>query len=128
MLDVLAVFAGGGLGAVCRHLLTFVPWKTVGSVEFPLATLVTNVLGSFAIGVIVGLVATRGLSPRAVLFTKTGICGGFTTFSTFALETSGLFDRGAYVAGLSYMALSFVLGVAACVAGQLLVGRLLGRS
>lgn len=125
MLDVLAVFAGGGLGAVVRHLLTLVPWKTVGAVEFPLGTLVTNVLGSFAIGLIVGAVATRGLPPRAVLFAKTGVCGGFTTFSTFALESQGLIDRGAYGPAAAYMLLSFALGVAACVAGQLLAERLL---
>lgn len=128
MLDVLAVFAGGGLGAVVRHLLTLVPWKTVGAVEFPLGTLVTNVLGSFAIGLIVGAVATRGLPPRPVLFAKTGACGGFTTFSTFALESQGLIDRGAYGPAAAYMLLSFALGVAACVAGQLLAERLLASA
>lgn len=128
MLDILAVFAGGGLGAVARHLLTFVPWKTVGAVEFPLDTLVTNVLGSFVIGLIVGTVATRGMSSRAVLFAKTGVCGGFTTFSTFALESQGLIDRGAYGPAAAYMLLSFVLGVAACVAGQLLAGRVFARA
>lgn len=125
MLDVLAVFLGGGLGAVARHLLAFVPWKTVGPMEFPLGTLVTNVLGSFVIGALVGTAATHGMSPRAVLFTKTGICGGFTTFSTFALESQGLLDRGAYGAACAYVLLSFVLGVSACLAGQVLVGRLL---
>lgn len=128
MLDVLAVFAGGGLGAVGRHLLTFVPWKTVGEVGFPLGTLVTNVLGSFVIGLVVGAVATRGMSPRAVLFAKTGICGGFTTFSTFALESQGLIDRGAFGAAAAYMVLSFALGVLACVAGQLLAAKLLARA
>ena len=128
MLDVLAVFAGGGLGAVVRHLLTLVLWKTVGAVEFPLGTLVTNVLGSFAIGLIVGAVATRGLPPRAALFAKTGVCGGFTTFSTFALESQGLIDRGAYGPAAAYMLLSFALGVAACVAGQLLAERLLASA
>ncbi|WP_293818804.1 fluoride efflux transporter CrcB [uncultured Parolsenella sp.] len=127
MLDVLAVFAGGGLGAVARHLLTLVPWKAVGAVEFPLGTLVTNVLGSFAIGLIVGA-ATRGLPPRAVLFAKTGVCGGFTTFSTFALESQGLIDRGSYGTAAAYMLLSFALGVAACVAGQLLAERLLASA
>lgn len=128
MLDLLAVFAGGGLGAVGRHLLTFVPWKTVGAMEFPLATLVTNVVGSFVIGLIVGAVATRGLSPRFVLFAKTGVCGGFTTFSTFALESQGLIDRGDYGWAACYMLASFMLGVSACLVGQLLVARLLQRA
>lgn len=128
MLDMLAVFAGGGLGSIARYLLTLVPWKTVGDVQFPLGTLVTNIVGSFAVGVIVGLAAGGdALSPRALLFAKVGICGGFTTFSTFALETSGLLERGEYLVGGVYMLLSFALGVAACFAGQMLAGRLLAE-
>lgn len=122
--DVLTALVGGGVGSVACYFLSLVPWKTVGVVGFPLVTLVTNVVGSFGIGIIVGLAAQHGLSPRAVLFAKTGICGGFTTFSTFALETTGLFDRGEYFIACAYMVLSFALGVAACIAGQAMVGSL----
>ena len=53
---------------------------------FPLLTLLTNLAGAFVIGVIAGLAAKRNLPQNAVLFLKTGLCGGFTTFSTFSLE------------------------------------------
>lgn len=121
MLDAVAVFVGGGLGSVGRWALTFVPWKTVGEASFPLATLVTNVAGAFLIGIVVAAAPAAGLSPRTTLLLKTGVCGGFTTFSTFALETSDLLERGAIGAAAAYLLLSFSLGVAACLAAQALV-------
>ena len=118
MLDAIAVFVGGGLGSLGRWALTFVPWKTVGEAGFPLATLVTNVAGAFLIGIVV---PAAGLSPRTTLLLKTGVCGGFTTFSTLALETGDLLERGAIGAAAAYLLLSFSLGVAACLAAQALV-------
>lgn len=118
MLDVLAVFVGGGLGSVARYLLTFVPWKTIGEAGFPLGTLVTNVMGCFAIGLIVTAAAPAGFSPRTTLLLKTGICGGFTTFSTFALESADLIARGEGSVAAAYVLLSLALGIAACFAGQ----------
>lgn len=127
MLDAIAVFVGGGLGSLGRWALTFVPWKTVGEAGFPLATLVTNVAGAFLIGVVVAAAVPAGLSPRATLLLKTGVCGGFTTFSTFALETGDLIERGAYGVAAAYLMLSFVLGVAACLAAQALVASVSAR-
>ena len=120
MLDAIAVFVGGGLGSLGRWALTFVPWKTVGEAGFPLATLVTNVAGAFR-GIVVAAGPVAGLSPRTTLLLKTGVCGGFTTFSTFALETGDLLERGAIGAAAAYLLLSFSLGVAACLAAQALV-------
>lgn len=127
MLDAIAVFLGGGLGSLGRWALTFVPWKTAAEASFPLATLVTNVAGAFLIGVVVAAAAPAGLSPRATLLLKTGVCGGFTTFSTFALETGDLIERGAYGVAAAYLVLSFVLGVAACLAAQALVASVSAR-
>lgn len=127
MPDAIAVFLGGGLGSLGRWALTFVPWKTVGEAGFPLATLVTNVAGAFLIGVVVAAAVPAGLSPRATLLLKTGVCGGFTTFSTFALETGELIERGAYGVAAAYLVLSFVLGVAACLAAQALVASVSAR-
>lgn len=127
MLDAIAVFLGGGLGSLGRWALTLVPWKTVGEAGFPLATLVTNVAGAFLIGVVVAAAVPAGLSPRATLLLKTGVCGGFTTFSTFALETGDLIERGAYGVAAAYLVLSFVLGVAACLAAQALVASVSAR-
>lgn len=127
MLDAIAVFLGGGLGSLGRWALTFVPWKTAAEASFPLATLVTNVAGAFLIGVVVAAAVPAGLSPRATLLLKTGVCGGFTTFSTFALETGDLIERGAYGVAAAYLMLSFVLGVAACLAAQALVASVSAR-
>ena len=86
-MNCLAVGLGGFVGAVCRYLLGLIPLRNGHG--FPVTTMIVNVLGAFAIGCIVGLVAKHtDLDPRVVLFLKTGICGGFTTFSTFALETA----------------------------------------
>lgn len=127
MPDAIAVFLGGGLGSLGRWALTFVPWKTAAEASFPLATLVTNVAGAFLIGVVVAAAVPAGLSPRATLLLKTGVCGGFTTFSTFALETGDLIERGAYGVAAAYLVLSFVLGVAACLAAQALVASVSAR-
>lgn len=99
------VFIGGGLGAVLRYLLSLVPAGTT----FPLMTLLTNVIGAFCIG----FFAAALPSGRALTFLKTGLCGGFTTFSTFSLECLSLFERGAALSGVLYIATS-VLG---CLAG-----------
>jgi CrcB protein len=101
---------GGALGAVCRYAISLIPVKTT----FPILTLVTNLIGAVLIGFIVGIVSSKqDVSANSVLFWKTGVCGGFTTFSTFSLEAFTLFENKAYVSGGIYIALS-VLG---CIAG-----------
>ena len=101
---------GGALGAVCRYAISLIPVKTT----FPILTLVTNLIGAVLIGFIVGIVSSKqDVSVNSVLFWKTGVCGGFTTFSTFSLEAFTLFENKAYVSGGIYIALS-VLG---CIAG-----------
>lgn len=94
MLGALCVGAGGFVGAVLRHLAGL----ALPEAAFPVSTFFVNVVGSFVIGLIVGAVNVRPevLSPNAVLFLKTGLCGGFTTFSTFSLETFDLMDQGSW--------------------------------
>ena len=112
MLNCLAVGLGGFLGSVLRYLLSLVPLDRSGS--FPVNTLLTNVLGAFAIGLIAAALRRNGgLDPRLVLFLKTGVCGGFTTFSTFALETGGLLQSGRYLPAALYVLLSLGLSLAA---------------
>ena len=85
--------------------------------------LLVNVLGAFAIGLIAAAAARHAaLSPRMILFLKTGICGGFTTFSTFALETSGLLQAGRLPAAAAYVVLSVLLSVGAVILVQALAG------
>ena len=97
------VALGGALGAVARYAISLIPVKG----QFPILTLITNILGAILIGFIVGLTDKKGdVSPNTVLFWKTGVCGGFTTFSTFSLEAYKLFESKAYVLGGVYAALS----------------------
>ena len=92
MTGLLCVGAGGALGAMGRYSLGLIP---LGG-ELPLMTLLINFLGSVAIGAIVETseLAAGALSREAVLFLKVGLCGGFTTFSTFSLETLELIEGG----------------------------------
>ena len=107
------VALGGALGAVGRYAISLIPVKA----QFPILTLVTNRFGAILIGFIVGLTDKKGdVSPNTVLFWKTGVCGGFTTFSTFSLEAYKLFENKAYVLGGVYVTLS----VCCCIFGVLL--------
>ena len=87
MIAALCVGAGGFCGAIARYLLGLLPYQG----QFPLITFVINFTGAVAIGAVVEAASIRPgmLPPNAVLFVKTGLCGGFTTFSTFSLETLG---------------------------------------
>ena len=123
MLDCIAVGLGGFIGSVLRHLAGKLPLGGAAQ-GFPLATLLINVLGSFAIGLIAALAARRPeLDARLLLFARVGLCGGFTTFSTFSLETLELIEGGQYAIAGAYALVSVVL----CVAG-VLVGKVLARA
>jgi CrcB protein len=95
----LLVFLGGGLGSLARYGVGRLLHP--GSVEgFPWPTFVVNVVGSLALGVLVGFAAQREASEALRTFLAVGVLGGFTTYSTFNLDTLALFDqRGALVAG-----------------------------
>ena len=86
MIKYLCVGLGGAVGAMLRYLIGLVP---VGASNgFPIKTLLINILGAFVIGVLAVLGEKHSLPPLLVLTLKTGVCGGFTTFSTFSLETA----------------------------------------
>ena len=119
----LAVGLGGALGAMGRYGISLIPLKSV----FPWLTLLTNVLGALVIGFVVGVTADNAASPNTVLFWKTGVCGGFTTFSTFSLETLRLLEGGQTGAGLLYAGASLMLCIAGVYIGELLGHVLLRR-
>ncbi|WP_295070917.1 fluoride efflux transporter CrcB [Ruminococcus sp.] len=123
MTDCLIVAFGGAIGAVCRFLIGKLP---VGSNEgFPIKTFLINIIGCFIIGLAAALALKQlSESPKLVMFLKVGICGGFTTFSSFALETSGLIEKGSYLTAAAYVVLSVVLGVAAVFAAQFLAEKI----
>ncbi|MBQ7529330.1 fluoride efflux transporter CrcB [bacterium] len=106
----LFVALGGAIGAMGRYAISLIPIKT----EFPILTLLTNILGAVLIGIVVGMLDNKvNLSQNIILFLKTGICGGFTTFSTFSLESYELFENGSYAMCGVYT----VLSVACCLFG-----------
>ncbi|WP_028135020.1 fluoride efflux transporter CrcB [Bradyrhizobium japonicum] len=113
---ILAVAAGGALGAVVRYLVSIGAGRAFGT-DFPWGTLIINVTGSFLIGVLTGLFATKWNLPQAArIFLTVGICGGYTTFSTFSLDAWYLIERGQTVASAAYMIASVVLSVGALIA------------
>lgn len=115
------VFLGGGLGSGLRHLVNLVGARLLPG-SFPFATLAINVVGSLAMGMIVAWMATRvGLPRHHQLFLTTGILGGFTTFSTFSLESAVLHERGQTGLAVLYVVASVGLGIAALFLGMALV-------
>jgi CrcB protein len=118
---LLAVAAGGAVGAVGRYLVMSGVGLLLGS-GFPYATLTVNVVGSFILGVIVeagALVWSPGEALRA--FMVVGILGAFTTFSTFSLDVAVLYERGAFAALAAYIIVSVTVSIAALFAGLALV-------
>jgi CrcB protein len=106
------LLAGGGIGTLLRFSLALFVDARLG-VRFPWGTLAVNVLGCFAIGGLVTLAGTReGLSPGARLFLVSGVLGGFTTFSSFGMETWQLVEDGR----VGVAALNAVGSVIACLA------------
>lgn len=116
MHPLLVVGTGGFLGSVLRYKLGGFLLHHTLSARFPVATLLVNVLGCLAAGAVAGWAESRsalpgGLGPTARLFLITGLCGGFTTFSAFGLETMHLMRRHApALAGLN-VALSVAGGL-----------------
>lgn len=116
----MAVGSGGFIGSVLRYLIGLIDIDECS--VFPIKTLFINVLGSFVLGLIVAYsLSNTDLDSRLVLFIKIGFCGGFTTFSTFALATFDLIDNSNYFIALAYILLSVVLSVLAVFAAELII-------
>lgn len=108
---------GGFIGSVCRYLIGLIPLNATDG--FPWKTLAINVLGAFLLSVIAtGASRHPGIPPYLVLMLKVGVCGGFTTFSTFAFESSTLYLEGHASLAVIYIAASVILGIAAIFLGQ----------
>lgn len=117
MKDFLFVGLGGGIGAILRYAISMVPYK--GS--FPISTLCINLIGAIFIGFVVGWFAQHAHANKEVLlFLKIGVCGGFTTFSSFSLEVYTLWTKNQFFVGGSYAILSVVLCILGVGLGQIL--------
>lgn len=126
MLTYLWIALGSALGGVARYACSSLVARSIGE-TFPWGTLLVNVLGSFVIGIFVALTGPDGrwiVSPDARLFVTVGLCGGYTTFSSFSLQTLNLIRAGeigpaAANAGLS-LALCLISVWLGYVAGALI--------
>jgi CrcB protein len=120
-LPYLLVALGGAIGSVARAWVSVMAVRLVGA-GFPWGTMVINIVGSL----VIGMVAASALSPTRTLITQevriflmVGFCGGFTTFSSFSLQTFELLREGRPAAALANIALSVVICIAAASAGYL---------
>ncbi|MCI5042561.1 MULTISPECIES: fluoride efflux transporter CrcB [Donghicola] len=117
ILTVLQVALGGAIGASLRYLTNVGVMRLVGP-GFPWGTVVANVVGSFAMGVLVVLLANTGYNKFAPVL-MTGLLGGFTTFSAFSLDAVTLFERGAILPAASYILVTVVVSIIALTMGLL---------
>ena len=124
MLNVLAIMAGGSIGALCRHGLFVLIQRFSGPV-FPAGTLIVNLLGSFLIGFVWCLFDETHWSHEWRLFVFTGLLASFTTFSTFTRETFQLFKTGDWKTALIYATISNVFGILLVFFGILLCKRMI---
>jgi CrcB protein len=120
----LVVFLGAGIGGAARHAVNLLGLRLLGP-DFPAGTLAVNVLGSVAMGLLIGWFAHKGdPGPAWRLFLTTGILGGFTTFSTFSLDVAVLLERGQAALAITYVLASVVAGIAGLFLGLLVVRHL----
>jgi CrcB protein len=117
MRPLLYIGIGGGLGSILRYLLQIFAGRHI-PIAFPMGTFLVNFSGCFLIGIFYSLTSRyTGFSPEWRLFLITGICGGFTTFSTFSYDGLMLLKQGSYLSFLLYVIGSVVLGLLATFAG-----------
>lgn len=115
----LVVFIGGGIGSMLRYSLS-VKYSQLHT-HLPIPTLIANVASSVILGALMGYMAKKNIdSLNLKLLLATGFCGGFSTFSTFSLETVQLFLKSDYKFAIANIGLNFVLSLLALITGLFL--------
>lgn len=119
--NLIWVGLGGAFGSMARYAINLLV-TTRGIFTFPIGTFLVNITGCFIIGLLFGVAERyQWMQGSLLIFLATGFCGGFTTFSTFALENVGLFNKQHSFTGILYSLLSVVLGIVLCRAGFLMI-------
>jgi len=118
--DILYIGAGGAIGSILRYLISLAIKN--GSATFPWATLTVNIVGCLLIGLLYGITSrTPEINQQINLFLTVGLCGGFTTFSTFSKESIILLQSGNNILCAIYIIASVVIGIAAVAIGYWLM-------
>lgn len=118
MNEIFYIFVGGGTGSVLRYFISML-WRHLSlhpscqGILFPWPTFVANIIGCFLIGLFYQCSDRWGLTPEARLMLTTGLCGGFTTFSTFSYEGISLIMQGYYGIFALYILMSIAIGIGA---------------
>jgi len=115
--EILAVFLGGGIGSVLRYGIQVYINQRYATETFPIHTWIANILGCFFIGIFYVWSSKYNWSTEFRLLLTTGLCGGFTTFSTFSNESFALLKNGNYTAFGIYLLLSISIGLFAVFVG-----------
>lgn len=117
----LIVFLGAGIGGMARHAVNTAAARILGY-GFPWGTLTVNILGSIIMGLLTEFFVVRtGLPQEVRLFMTTGLLGGFTTFSTFSLDTVTLWERGQWGLATGYVMTSLVVSAVGLFLGLSLI-------
>lgn len=120
MKPILLVALGGAIGSVLRYFLSV--YYVDSCKVFPWQTLLINLLGSLGIGIVLGIIQRKGVGTEWLqYFWMMGICGGFTTFSTFSKECMLLLQNGAYLSVFLYITLSVMLGISLAFLGYIIM-------
>ena len=127
MKEIAYIFIGGGVGSVLRYLAQISINERMSGIGFPFSwgTFIVNIAGSLLIGLFYSISERWNLSMEMRLLLTTGLCGGFTTFSTFSNDGLSLLRGEFYGTFLLYALLSIGLGLVAVLAGEA-IGKLLG--
>ncbi len=126
MIKLLYILIGGAIGTYLRYAVSGYSYKLFDWL-FPIGTLVVNLIGSFTIGLIWGLFESSSLSPNIRVFLFIGILGGFTTFSTYMLETLNLYRDGEVKMAIFNLLANNIFGLIMVILGFFLSKLLIGH-
>ena len=120
MLKILYLLAGGAIGSLLRYGVSGLTHKYISGL-FPWGTLMVNATGALIIGFLWGLFEQKGISPNMRMFLFVGLLGGYTTFSTYALESMNLFKSGDTRMAIMNLLANNLLAIAAVFGGYFLI-------